>query len=205
MSVPRGEIRDIVRLALPVILAELGWMFMGVVDTIMVGHLGPTAIAAVSLGNAMFDVAGIFGIGLVLGLDTLVSQAYGAGRQTECERWLWQGLFLGLAATPLLMLVITAGVPVMRIVGVQPGVLFEAEPYVQAMNWSLGPLLIYAVFRRYLQGIGRVKVVMFALLSANLVNAFGNWMLVDPFGVAGVGWSTFAARVYMAGVLAAYT
>jgi MATE family multidrug resistance protein len=171
----------------------------------MVGHLGPTAIAAVSLGNAMFDVAGIFGIGLVLGLDTVVSQAYGAGQQTECDRWLWQGCFLALAATPVLMALIALSVPLMRAVGVQPGVLFEAEPYVKPMNWSLGPLLAYAVFRRYLQGTGRMKPVMFALLSANAVNALGNRLLVTRFGVEGVGWATFGARVYMAGVLASYT
>jgi multidrug resistance protein, MATE family len=205
MSVVHGEIRHIVQLAVPVILAELGWMLMGVVDTIMVGPLGPTAIAAVSLGNAMFDVAGIFGIGLVLGLDTVISQAYGAGRQEECDRWLWQGLFLAAAATPPLILAIALSVPVMRAAGVQRGVLFEAEPYVRAMYWSLGPLLVYAVFRRYLQGIARVKAVMFALLTANLVNAAGNWLLIGRFGVAGVGWATFISRVYMAAVLGGYT
>lgn len=200
----RSEIGPIVRLAWPVILAELGWIFMGVVDTMMVGPTGPGAIAAVSLGNAMFDVAGICGIGLVLGLDTVVSQSYGSGRHADCDAWLWQGLFLALAATPFLMLCIAASIPVMRTVGVQPAVLVDAVPYVHAMNWSLGPLLIYAVFRRYLQGIARVRPVMFALLSANVVNAIANWMLIGPFGVTGVGWATFASRVYMAGVLAAY-
>jgi MATE family multidrug resistance protein len=200
----RSEVRHIVRLAWPVILAEIGWMFMGVVDTMMVGHLGPGAIAAVSIGNAMFDVAGFCGIGLVLGLDTVVSQAYGAGRPAECDRWLWQGTFLAAAATPVLMGLIALAVALMPMAGVQPRVLADAEPYVWAMIWSLGPLLIYAVFRRYLQGIGRVRPVMFALLSANVVNAIGNQIFIGRFGVAGVGWATFVARVYMAGVLAAY-
>lgn len=205
MAIHSHEIRSIVRLAWPVILAELGWMFMGVVDTIMVGHRGPLAIAAVSLGNAMFDVIGLCGIGLVLGLDTLVSQAFGAGEDRECDRWLWQGLFLALAATPVLMLGIALGVPLMREAGVQRAVLFEAEPYVRPMNWSVGPLLAYAVFRRYLQGIGQVRPVMFALLSANLVNVVGNWFLIGRFGVEGVGWATFGSRVYMAAALAGFT
>jgi MATE family multidrug resistance protein len=204
MAAHPGEVRYIVRLAWPVILAEIGWMFMGVVDTMMVGHLGPGAIAAVSIGNAMFDVAGFCGIGLVLGLDTVVSQAYGAGRQTECGQWLWQGTFLAMAATPVLMGVIALAVALMPMAGVQPRVLAEAEPYVWAMIWSLGPLLVYAVLRRYLQGIGRVRPVMFALLSANIVNAIGNQVFIGRFGVAGVGWATFGARVYMAGVLAGY-
>ncbi|MFZ0393833.1 MAG: MATE family efflux transporter, partial [Terracidiphilus sp.] len=66
-----------ISLAVPVVLSELGWMLQGVVDTIMVGRLGPAAIGAVAVGNAVYYTPALFGIGLVLGLDTLVSQAYG--------------------------------------------------------------------------------------------------------------------------------
>ena len=67
------------RLAAPVVLAELGWMSMGIVDTIMVAPLGPAAIGAAGIGNALHIAFAIFGMGLLLGLDTLVAQAYGAG------------------------------------------------------------------------------------------------------------------------------
>ena len=66
-----------VALALPVVLSELGWMAQGVVDTIMVGRLGPVAIGAVAMGNAVYYAPSLFGIGILLGLDTLVAQAYG--------------------------------------------------------------------------------------------------------------------------------
>lgn len=201
----RRELHHILSLALPVIIAELGWMVMGLVDTMMVGHLGPTAIGAVSLGNAMFDVAAICGIGFLLGLDTVVSQSFGAKKQAECDAWLWQGLWLALATAPVMMLAVAASEPLMRRAGVNAGVLFEAIPYMHALNWSLPPLLLYAAFRRYLQGMSLVRPVMFALVSANLVNAAGNYLLIDRFGVAGVGWSTCLARIYMAGVLAGYT
>jgi MATE family multidrug resistance protein len=197
-------LNEILRLAIPVILAELGWMFMGVIDTMMVGPLGPSAIGAVSIGNALFDVTGIFGIGLLLGLDTLVSQAYGAGKRDECDRWLWQGLWLAIFAAALLMLAVEAIIPVMRLIGVKPGVLEMALPYVRAMNWSLLPLLLYSAMRRYLQSVHKPSVVMFALLSANVVNAAGNYLLIPRFGVEGSGWSTLGARIYMALVLAAY-
>ena len=72
-------------LALPVVIAELGWMTMGMVDTLMVGPLGPEAIGAVGLGSALFIAIGIFAMGMLLGLDTLVSQAFGAGRLDECS------------------------------------------------------------------------------------------------------------------------
>ena len=69
---------------------------MGLVDTLMVGPLGPEAIGAVGIGSSLFIGVVIFAMGLLLGLDTLVSQAYGAGRLDECHRWLVHGTVLSL-------------------------------------------------------------------------------------------------------------
>ncbi len=73
-------------------------MSMGIVDTIMVAPLGPAAIGAAGIGNALHIAFAIFGMGLLLGLDTLVSQAYGAGDHRDCHRWLVHGLVLAAAA-----------------------------------------------------------------------------------------------------------
>ena len=86
------------RIAVPVIMAELGWMAMGVVDTIMVGPLGPAAIGAAGVGAAMHLGFAIFGMGVLLGLDTLVSQAYGARDIRECHHWLFDGVALARLA-----------------------------------------------------------------------------------------------------------
>ena len=77
------ELRPLMRIAGPVILAEVGWMSMGLVDTVMVGPLGPAAIAATGMGSAVFTAIAIFGMGLMLGLDAFVSQAHGAGDERE--------------------------------------------------------------------------------------------------------------------------
>ena len=99
----RVEARALVRIATPVVIAEVGWMTMGLVDTVMVGPLGPEAIAATGLGSGVFTAIAIFGMGLLLGLDTLVSQAFGAGRHEECRRLLRQGLWLALLlAAPIM-------------------------------------------------------------------------------------------------------
>lgn len=203
-AVRRNQLVDTLQLAWPVIIAELGWMFMGVVDTLMVGSLGSPAIGAVGVGNAVFDVAGVFGIGLLLGLDTLVSQSHGAGKNEECDRWLWQGLLLAAATTPMLMLVVVASIPFLQIAGVQPQIIALAEPYTHALNWSVAPLLIYSALRRYLQAMGHVRSVMFALVTANLVNAGGNALLIPRYGVEGAGWATCGSRIYMAGALALF-
>ncbi|MDR3453512.1 MAG: MATE family efflux transporter, partial [Rhodoferax sp.] len=104
----RRELRTMVALAVPVVLSELGWMAQGVVDTIMVGRLGPVAIGAVALGNAVYYTPSLFGIGLLLGLDTLVSQAYGRRDHDECHRWLAQGVYLACILTPPLMCLVAA-------------------------------------------------------------------------------------------------
>src|ERR1700722_9587736 len=99
----KRELGAMVTLAVPVVLSELGWMAQGVVDTIMVGRLGPVSIGAVAVGNAVFYTPSLFGIGLLLGLDTVVSQAYGRKDFDECHRWLAQGIYLAIAITPILM------------------------------------------------------------------------------------------------------
>ena len=92
-------------LAVPVVLAELGWVTMGLVDTLMVGGLGPEAIGAVGLGTALFMGVCIFAMGLLLGLDTLVSQSFGAGRVDDCHRWLIHGVALSvILAVPVTLL-----------------------------------------------------------------------------------------------------
>ena len=184
-----------VGLAGPVVLAELGWMAMGIVDTIFVGRLGAEAIGAVSLGSAMYFAVAIFGMGLLLGLDTLVSQAFGAGRPGECHRWLVQGLYLCLVLCPLVMVALLGGVPWLGRIGVHPGVLAQALPFLRAMTWGTPPLFVYAAFRRYLQGMGIVKPVMFALISANAINAVGDWALIyGHLGARRWEWPARAGR-----------
>ncbi len=186
-------------------------MSMGIVDTIIVGGLGPEAIGAAAVGGVLFFTVAVFGLGMLLGLDTLVSQAFGAGRRDVCRDTLWQGLYLALALTPPLTLVVFACRPMLRAFGVQPTIVRLAIPYVEATAWSLGPLLIFAAFRRYLQATNRVKPIAFALVSANIINALANWILIfghgglPALGVRGSGWATTMARIYMALVLIAVT
>ena len=84
----RDEFSPMTRLAIPVVMAELGWVTMGLVDTLMVGPLGPEAIGAVGLGSSVFIGVIVFAMGLLLGMDTLVSHAFGGGRLEDCHRWL---------------------------------------------------------------------------------------------------------------------
>ena len=203
----RREFRPMLELALPVVIAEMGWMTMGMVDTLMVGRISPEAIGAVGLGSSIFMGVCIFAMGLLLGLDTLVSQAYGAKNIDACHRWLVHGVVLAVVlSVPItgVLLWIAAGLDSW---GIDPGVLVLATPYVRVVSWSVLPLLLYAAFRRYLQGMGVVRPITIALVGANLVNVFVNWILIygnlgaPAMGVPGAAWATVLSRVAMAAFL----
>lgn len=197
-------------LAWPLVLANLAWIAMGIVDTMMVGRVSAEAIGAVSLGGVIFSVTAIFGSGVMLGMDALVPQAFGSGDITGCHRWLWNSLYLGLPLSVLLMVAMWISIPPLGAVGINPNVLKLAVPYLEVLAWSVLPVVLYAAFRGYLLGMNLVKPVMFAMVSANLVNAAGNWVLIfghlgaPAMGVVGAGWSTFFARFYMAVMLAGF-
>ena len=212
-EVPRPwprQLRDLVALAIPVVLGELGWMAMSVVDMIIVGQLGPSAIATVGLGTALYYAVGLFGLGLFLGMDTLVSQAFGAGQIEECNRTLWQGVWLAIFMTPffLLPLPLLASLPAW--IGTEPAIQAGASNYLFALATGTLPLFLYSAFRRYLQGMSMVKPVMIAIVSANIVNAVANQALIfglwgcPRLGVVGSGYATAMSRCYMALVLLAY-
>lgn len=206
----RLEFRPMLRLALPLVVAELGWLFMGIVDTIMVGRLPYSAIAigAVSLGSTLFYAIGLFGSNIMLGLDTMVAQAYGAGKLQDCHRAFFNALYLTVVLAPSLMALVFAVLLLLNHFGLDPQVLAQTIPFIKALNWSTLPLVLYFVLRRYLQAMGIVTPVVFALTSANLVNLLGNWALVyghlgfHAMGVSGSGWSTGISRMYMVAVLA---
>ena len=195
------------RLAGPVVLAEVGWVTMGLVDTVIVGPLGPEAIGAVGIGSILFLALAIFGMGLLLGLETLVSHAYGAGRLDECHRWLLHGVTLSLLATPVLTGVAVGLVLLLPSWGLQPTVLGLTVPYLKVITWSLLPLLLYASFRRYLQSLGIVVPITVALVTANVINAVAAWALVyghfglPAMGTTGSAVATVVSRIYLAAAL----
>src|SRR5277367_883498 len=121
------EARPMLALATPIVLGELGWMTMGIVDTMMVGRQAHSAVAigAVSLGSMVYYAFAISGTGLMLGLDTLVSHSYGAGDLEDAHRSLVNGVYLSLGMGPLLMVLIHFWEPVLRSVGVEQDVLIQ--------------------------------------------------------------------------------
>jgi len=134
------------RLAVPLVFAEIGWMLMGVVDTMYVGRVSASAMGAVSLGTMLFYAIGICASGMLLGLDTLVSQAHGAGERDDARHSLIQGTWLALFLIPVVMVLVWVSIPLLGYIGIDPEVLRETEPYLRALNWSAPPLLLILDF-----------------------------------------------------------
>ena len=191
-------------LAVPVVVAEMSWVTMGTVDILMVRALGPSAIGAVGVGSMLFLALAVFGIGVLLGLDTVIAQSFGAGQRDECHRWFVHGVVMSVMLTIPLTLVAWVAIARLDLWGFDLTVLNLTEPYLRIVTWSVLPLLLYTAFRRYLQAMGVVKPTMVILLTANLVNVLANWMLIHgnlgapALGVDGAGWATFISRSYLA-------
>src|ERR1700723_444501 len=205
----RKECRPTLRLALPPYFADVGWVCLGFVDTIMVGRLPNSAVAigATGLGQSLYNSVVIFGGGLLLGMDTFVAQAHGRDDIRDARPSLVNGFSLSLALTPILMLLLSFWPMLMRRFGVSLELIQPMQPFLQALNWGTLPLLCYFALRRYLQAMHVVNPIMFALVSANVVNLVGDWALIyghfgfRATGITGSGWSTCVARIYMALVL----
>ncbi len=172
----------------------------------MVGRLGPEAIGAVAVGSAVYYVPSLFGIGLLLGLDTLVAQAYGRDDHDACHTGSRRAS-ISPARSPPLMLLLGAFSLIFGHVGIHAEVAGPAGSYLRVMIWGTLPLLLYGAVRRYLQGVGQMRVVTVTFVSANLLNWFGNWVLIygklgaPAMGVRGSALSTVISRVYMAASL----
>jgi MATE family multidrug resistance protein len=211
----RNQIRPVLTLAIPLILAELGWMAMGIVDTIMVGHMDHPvrAIAAAALGQVLYNTLAFGLAGVLLGLDTYISQAHGAGDLDEANRWLLRGLALALLLAAILAAIIAAAPLALTRMPIDHDVLLVAVTFLRALNWGTPVLFLGFVFRRYLQAFNHVKPIAIALVSSNLINALVNWILIyghswgrihiPALGVYGSGISTAISRLYLAAFLLA--
>ncbi len=206
----RREMAPLLRLAVPIVMGEVGWMSMNFVDIAMVGRVGATALAAVSLGSAVFVFFAILCEGMLIGSDSMVSQEFGAGRMEECFRTLWAGLQFGLPLGLLCALVVAASGWLLRPMGIAPEIVRQAIPFLYAMAFGLPALMCFAAMKIFLQGTHRVKIVAFAMVSANVINFGGNYALIyghfglPALGATGSGISTTLARCYMVCVLGGY-
>src|SRR5881275_90295 len=173
----RRELRELFRLAGPVALAQCGNQLMGLVDVAVLGRFGARELAASGVGNAVFFAFSVVGIGIVLGIDPLVAQAVGAADHVRARRALWQGVWLAVAVSAVLTLVLVVGGFAMPLVGA-PELTEDARNFLLVRATSLLPLLLFFVGRSYLQAYGRTGPLVTAMVVANILNFGGDLLLI---------------------------
>ncbi|MBK6778929.1 MAG: MATE family efflux transporter [Gemmatimonadetes bacterium] len=208
LQLPRGpDVRALLTLALPVVVVQVGLMTMGVVDTIMVGHLSPEALAGVALGNIYFFGAAIFGLGALMALDPVIAHAVGAGDHDAIGRGVQRGMVLAILLTlPTALLLWPA--PALLAFFKQPAeVAPAAGAYARLCIPGVLGLFLFTVFRQSLQALHRVRPIVITIVVANLANAGLNWVFIygrlgaPAMGVAGAALATTICRLLMAALL----
>ncbi len=195
-----GDFSELIRLAIPVVVVQVGLMFMGVVDTLMVGRLSPADLAAVALGNLYFFVLAVFGMGVLLSLDPVVSQAVGAEDREAVARGIQRGVLLAVVLAFGVAVFFVPARPVLTLLRQPDDVVPLAAGYAHASIVGLFPFLGFIVFRQTLQAMGRLRAIVLAVIVANLINVFLNWLLVfgnlgvPRMGAVGTGWASSLSR-----------
>jgi len=206
----RQEMSPLLRLAVPIVMGEVGWMSMNFVDIAMIGRVGPTALAAVSLGSAVFVVFAIICEGQLLGTDSMISQDFGAGRLDECFRTFWAGVQLAIPLGLLCAVLVALSGWLLIPMGIAGEIVRQTIPFLYALAFGLPALMAFVAIRVFLQGTHRVRIVAFAMVSANIINLVGNYALIyghfglPVLGATGSGLSTTLSRCYMLAVLLVY-
>jgi len=205
----RAVLRELLTLALPVVSVQVGLMTMGVADSVMVGRISAAALGGVALGNVYFFAVCVFGMGVLMALDPVVSQAVGARDEPAIARGLQRGIALSLLLSVPASLLLLATGPFLRALGQPAEVVPIAAGYVVREIPSVFPFYAFVVFRQSLQALGRMRAIVVVILLANLLNVGLNWILIfgklgmPALAANGSAWATTISRwAMLAGIVA---
>lgn len=215
--------KDNLRLALPVILSQMGQITVQLADTAMVGRYGgddPTPLAAVSFGTGIFFIIYIAAMGLSFGLTPLVGEHFARGDRRYASELLLNGALLFMVTGAITSGVLVAARPFMGVMGramIASGsdasvadVITLALPYYDMLVWGMFPTMIFCTFKQFLEGIGDTRTTMAIIIVCNAINVLFNWILIfgkfgfEPMGAVGAGVSTLISRIGMCLMITAY-
>ena len=201
--------KELARLGLPIVIGQLGIIFVSFADTFMVGRHGTEELGAASFVNNMFNLAIIFATGFSYGLTPVVGRLFGSGRQREAGGVLKNALLANSAIALLLMAVMWVLYLNIGNLG-QPAELLELmRPYYLTLLISMPFILLFNAFKQFADGITDTKTSMWILLAGNLLNIAGNYLLIfgkggfPELGLLGAGISTLLSRMAMLAIFLA--
>ncbi|PTA96116.1 multidrug transporter MdtK [Kluyvera sp. Nf5] len=195
------EARQLLALAIPVILAQVAQTAMGFVDTVMAGGYSATDMAAVAIGTSIWLPAILFGHGLLLALTPTVAQLNGSGRRERIAHQVRQGFWLAATVSILIMIVLwNAGYIIHAMHDIDPQLADKAVGYLRALLWGAPGYLFFQVARNQCEGLAKTKPGMVMGFLGLLVNIPINYIFIyGHFGMpelGGVGCGVATASVY---------
>lgn len=199
----RKEFTYNIQLAYPVILGMVGHTLIGIVDNIMVGRLGSTELAAVSLGNSLIFVAMSLGIGFSTALTPLIAQADASSDTQQIRTYFQHGWILCTLLGWILFGLVVLSLPLLKLLGQPEEVLVLAEPFLIQVAFSLVPLIMYQAYKQFADGLSLTKYSMYAILLANVVHIVLNyifiygWWIIPKMGIQGAALGTVLSRIAM--------
>jgi MATE family multidrug resistance protein len=206
-----SELSAQIRLAVPLAAQQLGFQLMGTVDAALLGRYDDTALAAAGVGNNLLFAITSVGLGVAMGLDTVLPQAVGAQRRDDALRSLAAGVrvttLIGLACT----LVVLATPALLSLADVPDEVVRDARLYIDLRAIGIAPFLVSIAYRSYLSAHHVTRPLIAAMVIGNLVNAGLDVVLIygagplPALGVAGAALATISVQlaivaIYRAGV-----
>jgi MATE family multidrug resistance protein len=191
------------RLAYPVILGMVGHNLIGMVDNIMVGRLGSTELAAVSLGNSMIFIAMSLGIGFSTAITPIVAEGDAEKNDTKIRSAFHHGLFLCTILGLMLFGIIVLAKPIMEMLHQPDEVIALAKPYLDWVAFSLIPLIMYQGYKQFADGLSLTKYSMYAMVMANVLHVGMNYVLIygiwifPKMGIIGAAIGTVISRIFL--------
>ena len=191
------------KLAYPIILGMLGHTLIGIVDNIMVGKLGATELAAVSLGNSFIFIAMSLGIGFSTAITPLIAEADSEKDEKKIRSIFHHGLLLCTILGIALFAIIVLAKPIMLLMHQPIEVVEMAYPYIDWVAFSLIPVIIYQGYKQFADGLSKTKYSMYAIFMANVVHIFFNYVLIygiwifPKLGILGAALGTVISRIMM--------
>ena len=207
----RDEIRAMLQLSWPMILTNLGQTAMTATDVLMMGRLGPDALAAGSLGANLYFMPLIFGLGLMTAASPMIATELGRKRHSvrDVRRTVRQGLWLAIMVSIPIWLFLWQAEPILNAMGQEPRLAAMAGSYVHTLMWAAMPFYGYLVLRSFISALERPRWALLIVFSAVAFNAFANWCLMygnlgfPALGLPGSGVATTISSVMMFAGMAA--
>ena len=212
--------KRLLKLALPVVIAQAGQLTTQFADTAMVGQYGgddPVPLAAVSLGSSLFLLIYLAAMGLAMAITPLVGEHYARGDRRRVGHLFQNGIYYSVAIGIVGTGIALALRPFIAVLGrwmSSPGESVEAVaemalPYYDMLVWSIMPLMIFLAIKQFLEGLGNTKIAMWITLIGNISNVALNYVLIfgkcglEPMGAEGAGLATLISRIGQMGAIIA--